>query len=109
MVDLRTQYLGMTLKNPVIAGSCGLTDNVDSMLGLEKAGASAIVLKSLFEEEILSELQINFQKMNNDLFLYPETVDYYEYLEAPKEYARQLSTTYSRCKTKPFYSCHCKH
>jgi len=85
MVDLRTQYLGMTLKNPVIAGSCGLTDNLDSMLGLEKAGASAIVLKSLFEEEILSELQINFQKMNNDLFLYPETVDYYEFLEAPKE------------------------
>jgi dihydroorotate dehydrogenase (fumarate) len=85
MIDLSTQYLGMTLKNPVIAGSSGLTDNIDSLIGLEKAGASAIVLKSLFEEEILQELRTNFKKMNSDLFLYPETVDYYEYLEAPKE------------------------
>jgi dihydroorotate dehydrogenase (fumarate) len=85
MTDLTTQYLGMTLKNPVMAGSSGLTDNIDSIIGLEKAGASAIVLKSLFEEEILRELQVNIKKMNSDLFLYPETVDYYEYLEVPKE------------------------
>jgi dihydroorotate dehydrogenase (fumarate) len=85
MTDLSTQYLGMKLKNPIIIGSCGLTDNIDSLIGLEKAGASAIVLKSLFEEEILQELQVNLKKMNSDLFMYPETVDYYEYLEAPKE------------------------
>jgi dihydroorotate dehydrogenase (fumarate) len=75
----------MNLKNPIIIGSCGLTDNIDSIIGFEKAGASAIVLKSLFEEEILQELQVNLKKMNSDLFMYPETVDYYEYLEAPKE------------------------
>ena len=85
MIDLSTQYLGMKLKNPLIIGSCGLTDNIDSLIGLEKAGASAIVLKSLFEEEILQELQVNLKKINSDLFMYPETVDYYEYLEAPKE------------------------
>ena len=85
MIDLSTKYLGMNLKNPIIIGSCGLTDNIDSIIGFEKAGASAIVLKSLFEEEILQELQVNLKKMNSDLFMYPETVDYYEYLEAPKE------------------------
>lgn len=85
MADLSTQYLGLKLKNPVIAGSCGFTDNIDSLFALEKAGASAVVLKSLFEEEILQEMQNNLQKMSSDMFLYPETLDYYEYLDVPTE------------------------
>jgi len=85
MADITTKYMGMTLKNPIIAGSSGLTDSIDSLFNLEKAGASAVVLKSLFEEEILLELKTNFTKMKSDLLFYPETIDYYEYLDAPKE------------------------
>lgn len=85
MTNLSTSYLGLTLKNPVIAGSSGLTDNIDSLFELEKAGAAAVVLKSLFEEEILREIKSNMGKMNSDMFLYPETVDYYEYLDVPQE------------------------
>jgi len=55
MVDLSTQYLGMTLKNPVIAGSSGFTSSVEGIQELEKNGAAAVVLKSIFEEEIAFE------------------------------------------------------
>jgi dihydroorotate dehydrogenase (fumarate) len=85
MINLSTNYLGLSLKNPIIVGSCGLTDNIESLFELEKAGAAAVVLKSLFEEEILREINANMGKMNSDMFLYPETVDYYEYLDVPQE------------------------
>lgn len=52
---LETQYAGLTLKNPIIIGSSGLTDRIEKIVELEKAGAGAVVLKSLFEEQILQE------------------------------------------------------
>lgn len=52
MADLSTTYLGLTLKNPIIVGSSSLTSTIESIRDLEKYGAAAIVLKSLFEEEI---------------------------------------------------------
>jgi dihydroorotate dehydrogenase (fumarate) len=56
MADLTTSYLGLTLKNPVIAGSCGLTSNIENIKQMEQCGVAAIVLKSIFEEEILVEI-----------------------------------------------------
>ena len=55
MADITTKYLGLELKNPVIASSSTLTDNVESIKQLEEAGVSAIVLRSIFEEEITLE------------------------------------------------------
>jgi dihydroorotate dehydrogenase (fumarate) len=55
MADLSTTYLGMELKNPVIASSSTLTSNVDNIKHLEKSGVSAVVLRSIFEEEITLE------------------------------------------------------
>ena len=52
MADLSTNYLGLQLKNPIVVGSSGLTDSVAKIKNLEAAGAGAVVLKSLFEEEI---------------------------------------------------------
>ena len=62
-VDLSTSYMGLQLKNPVIIGASRLTGNVESILNLEKNGAAAVVLKSLFEEQIL--MDIDNQRMNN--------------------------------------------
>lgn len=59
MVNLETTYLGLKLKNPVIIASSGLTNNVDKIIELEKNGAAAVVLKSLFEEQILAESAYN--------------------------------------------------
>lgn len=51
-IDLSTKYLGFSLKNPLIASASPLTSGIDSMLRLEDAGVSAVVLPSLFEEQI---------------------------------------------------------
>lgn len=55
MVDLNTSYAGLTLKNPLIIGSSSLTGNVENLKEFERLGASAVVLKSIFEEEITNE------------------------------------------------------
>jgi dihydroorotate dehydrogenase (fumarate) len=55
MADLTTHYGGLDLDNPIIVSSSGLTDSVDKIKKLEEAGAGAVVLKSLFEEQILFE------------------------------------------------------
>ena len=55
MEKLKTTYLGQELKNPVIAGASELTSNMDSIKRIEDAGAGALVIKSLFEEQIQLE------------------------------------------------------
>ena len=55
MADLKTTFAGLTLKNPVIISSSGLTNSAAKNAKLEAAGAGAIVLKSLFEEQIMME------------------------------------------------------
>jgi len=55
MANLSTTYLGLKLKNPIIASSSTLTSNVENIIKLEKSGVSAVVLRSIFEEEITLE------------------------------------------------------
>jgi dihydroorotate dehydrogenase (fumarate) len=55
MTDLTTKYLGLTLKNPLVASASPLSEKVDSAKKLEDAGISAIVMYSLFEEQIIHE------------------------------------------------------
>jgi dihydroorotate dehydrogenase (fumarate) len=56
MADLSIQYLGMKLKNPVIIGSSGMTGTLAGLKHAAESGASAVVLKSIFEEQILHEM-----------------------------------------------------
>jgi dihydroorotate dehydrogenase (fumarate) len=63
MSNLQTRYMGITLANPIIVGACDLTSNVDSIKRIEEAGAGAIVLKSLFEEQS----QLEKMKLEEDL------------------------------------------
>jgi len=59
MSKLTTNYLGIELRNPLIVGASSLTANIDTLKAIEKAGAGAIVFKSLFEEQIqLEELEL---------------------------------------------------
>ena len=58
-MNTNTKYLGLELKSPVIAGSCGLTADVDKMVEMEAAGAGAVVLKSVFEEQIIYDIKRN--------------------------------------------------
>lgn len=75
MADLRSNYMGLALKNPIIVGSSGLTNSVEKIQEIEKAGAGAIVLKSLFEEQIMMQANKNVaqSEIHNN---YPEAMDY---------------------------------
>ena len=55
MTDLRTDYLGIPLRSPIVASASPLTGDPEMALGMERAGVGAIVLPSLFEEEIFHE------------------------------------------------------
>ena len=66
---LKTKFAGLSLPNPIIIASSGLTDTVEKNKELEKAGAGAIILKSIYEEQIEiqtnSTTQIHSQKVND--------------------------------------------
>lgn len=70
MIDLGTVFMGLKLANPLIVGACGLTGTPEGVGKAAEAGAGAIVLKSLFEEQILAEL--GAEKVGLDLDAYPE-------------------------------------
>ena len=77
MIDLSTRYMGFELKNPIIASSSGMTDTVDKIKNLEANGVSAVVLKSLFEEEIMMEMdQVT---KSNLVDTYGDAQEYLEY------------------------------
>jgi dihydroorotate dehydrogenase (fumarate) len=71
MTDLTTIYAGLTLKSPLIVSSSGLTSSAERIRKMASAGAGAVVLKSLFEEQILHE--IGSMAAGSD---YPEAGDY---------------------------------
>ncbi|MDD2991550.1 MAG: dihydroorotate dehydrogenase-like protein [Zoogloea sp.] len=55
MIDLSTDYLGLRLKNPLVPSASPLSKSLDTLLLLEDAGAAAVVLHSLYEEELIAE------------------------------------------------------
>ena len=78
MVELSTQYLGMDLKNPVIAGSSCLTNSVKNVKEMEENGAGAVVLKSIFEEEIAFEYEDILKEAESKGYNLDQ-FDYYDY------------------------------
>ncbi|MDA3852976.1 MAG: dihydroorotate dehydrogenase-like protein [Bacteroidales bacterium] len=69
--NLTTSFLGLTLKSPIIAASSGMTQSVAAVKALEEAGVGAVILKSIFEEQISSEAG----ELLKDAY-YPEAADY---------------------------------
>ena len=55
-IDLSTRYLGLALKHPIVASASPLTGSIDSLKRLQEAGIAAVVLKSLFEEQIRHDM-----------------------------------------------------
>ena len=55
MIDLTTRYMGFNLKNPIVPSASPLMENVDAMKRMEDVGAAALVMNSLFEEQIIKE------------------------------------------------------
>jgi len=93
MANLKTTYMGLELKNPIIVGACNLCTEVKNLEQMEEAGAAAIVYKSLFEEQIqlenleLYENRTEYEERNAEMItLFPEFEN-----NGPKEYLYNLS------------------
>ena len=81
-VDLRTQYLGLDLRTPIVASPSPLTGELASARLLEQAGAAAIVLPSLFEEEIVfEEIEIN-RSLEAGTDSFAEALDYFPNIQS---------------------------
>lgn len=105
MATLETTFAGLKLKNPIIVSSCGLTDSADKNQKLCEAGAGAIVLKSLFEEQIMMEAD-----WMGDPNMYPEGSDYLVgYIREHKlgEYLRLISESKKVCDIPVIASINC--
>src|SRR4029453_10082278 len=89
-MDMRTEYLGMTLKNPIVPSSSPLSHTVDSIKRLEDAGASAVVMYSLFEEQITSESFYLDYYLSHGTDSYAESLNYFPEMQTynvgPDEY-----------------------
>ena len=97
MTDLKTTFAGLSLRNPIIISSSGLTNSVGKNKKLAEDGAGAIVLKSLFEEQIMLEAE-----QLKDPAFYPEGSDYLaEYIREHKlsEYLTLIKESKKVCRT----------
>jgi dihydroorotate dehydrogenase (fumarate) len=93
-VDLSTTYLGLGLPHPLMTGASPLVDRLDLVRRLEDAGASAITMHSLFEEQILLERNARYGHFDNTTESFAEALSYFpnpdDYNLGPDEYLEQL-------------------
>jgi dihydroorotate dehydrogenase (fumarate) len=90
MADLKTKYLGLSLKNPLVASSSPLSEDVDALRKMEDAGLAAVVLHSLFEEQIAAERGTLEQDLAKGTESFAESLSYFpeldEYVLGGEEY-----------------------
>jgi len=95
MVDLSTSYLGLSLKNPLVASASPLSKKVDSVRRLEDAGIGAVVMYSLFEEQIEHESRALDFYLNQGTESFAEALTYFPDLEkynvGPDEYLELIA------------------
>jgi len=82
-MDLSTRYLGFQLKNPFVPGASPLVDDLDTVKRLEDAGAAAIVMHSLFEEQITAEQMATFKATESHA---ESTAEARSFLPSPEEF-----------------------
>jgi len=93
-MDLSTTYLGLQLPHPFMCGASPLADNMDSVKKLEDAGTAAIVIRSLFEEQIEKEGLAAERSMEEPAESFAEALSYFpnfdQFVFGPQEYLEQI-------------------
>ncbi len=93
MIDLSTHYLGMNLKNPIVPSASPLTRDISNVKKMEDAGASAVVMYSLFEEQITHEALELYHHTSYHSDTHAEALSYFpenDYILEPNEYLENL-------------------
>ncbi len=95
MTNLTTQYLGLTLKNPIVASASPLTKKLESAIKLDEAGVGAIVMYSLFEEQIIHDSLELDHYLTRGTDSFAEALTYFpdmnNFTMGPKKYLDHLS------------------
>lgn len=93
-MDLSTSYLGLSLEHPLVPGASPLTDELDGVRRLEDAGAAAIVLRSLFEEQLVQEEHATRAALDEPAEAFSEALTYlpepHEFRLGPDDYLEHL-------------------
>ena len=102
MTRLNTTYLGMKLRSPIVVSACTLSEEVDNIVRMEDAGAGAVVMFSMFEEQIRKEemrMEAIMQSTNN---VFAEASDFFpdldEYHVATAQYLKTVRMAKERVK-----------
>jgi dihydroorotate dehydrogenase (fumarate) len=94
MVDLKTTYMGIPLKNPLVVSPSPLSESLDNIRKMEEAGAAAVVMHSLFEEKIRLEALGLDRGLTQGTESFPESLTYFpdiqEFSVGPEEYLKNL-------------------
>jgi len=88
-MDLSVKYLGLDLRNPLIVSSCRLTETIENIKRMEQAGAGAIVMYSIFEEEIRNDDDFNQAVLNIGADSFAEALTYFPKLDARSSFLDQ--------------------
>ena len=106
-MDLSTKYLGLELAHPLMPGASPLTGDLDEVKRLEDGGAAAIVMNSLFEEQIVAEEMATHDAMETPAESFAEALSYFpkrdEFRLGPAEYLEQIRKISERQEISPRY------
>ena len=108
MADLSTTYMGLALRNPLIVASSSLTKTVEGVRRCADAGAGAVVLKSLFEEQILADL--HGDEIDAKFAWHPEALDYVQRMGlefGPQSYLKLIGEAKRAVSIPVIASLHC--
>lgn len=93
-MDLTTQYMGMTLRTPIVPSASPLSDDLDNLKRMEDAGAAAVVLHSLFEEQLTLEKYELLHHLTQGTESYAESLTFFpepeEFVMGPEGYLEQI-------------------
>ncbi len=99
---MHTNYMGLKLNSPIVVSACTLTEKLDNILKMEDYGAGAVVMPSLFEEQIRREEAVFNSVLSETSYAFPEAMDYFpgldEYNIGINEYLENIRKAKQRVK-----------
>src|SRR6185503_11161847 len=94
-MDLTTHYLGLKLRTPLVVAASPLSEDLDNLKRMEDAGAAAVVVYSLFEEQLRQDRFELHHRLEQGTFSTPESLTYFpdapEYHLGPEEYLKHIA------------------
>ena len=101
-MNLETTYMGLKLKSPVVVSACTLSENVGNIVQMEDAGAGAVVIYSLFEEQIKKDEARYEAILRNTNNMFAEASDFFpdldEYNNGSEQYLEMIRKAKERVK-----------